>query len=398
MYLWGTNIFEIKKNILAALFSTAFSLLSIAQENSVFRFLSLPYLQQLTENSVTVISVASNPCVSYVQIGESPEVLRPVFNSKHGQIDANLPLQKIRLSGLKPGTEYYYQVVSKEIKLYQAYKIVYGDSAVSTIRSFVTPSRNISKFSFLAFNDVHSRPAFIDEVYQRNKDVSLVCYNGDMLDDIYSRDEIIQNFAAPAAASFGGTIPFVYTRGNHETRGPAARELSDFLDTPNGSYYYSFSIGNTMFMVLDTGEDKADTHPVYAGLADYDRYRTEQAEWIKRTIASHEWIKAKHRIVCAHIPATATNDGWHGSEEIAKKFLPLLNKAKLDLYLSGHTDEPVLEKPGANHNFTMVVGGGPMKSANKSNVTYIRVDVDNNNLKVGLYRYNGDLITEYKVK
>jgi hypothetical protein len=31
-------------------------------------------------------------------------------------------------------------------------------------------------------------------------------------------------------------------------------------------------------------------------------------------------------------------------------------------------------------------------------VTYIRVDVDNNNLKVGLYRYNGDLITEYKVK
>nr|MBP8783549.1 metallophosphoesterase [Paludibacter sp.] len=175
-------------------------------------------------------------------------------------------------------------------------------------------------------------------------------------------------------------------------------ELSDFLDTPNGSYYYSFSIGNTMFMVLDTGEDKADTHPVYAGLADYDRYRTEQAEWIKRTIASHEWIKAKHRIVCAHIPATATNDGWHGSEEIAKKFLPLLNKAKLDLYLSGHTHEPVLEKPGANHNFTMVVGGGPMKSANKSNVTYIRVDVDNNNLKVGLYRYNGDLITEYKVK
>lgn len=57
-----------------------------------------------------------------------------------------------------------------------------------------------------------------------------------------------------------------------------------------------------------------------------------------------------------------------------------------------------MEKPGANHNFTLVVGGGPMKSANKSNVTYIRVDVDNSNLKVGLYRYNGDLITQYKVK
>lgn len=387
-----------KKIILAVVFNTAFLLLSIAQENSAFRFLSLPYLQHLTENAVTVISVASNPCVSYVQIGESPEELRPVFNSKHGQIDANLPLQKIRLSGLEPGTKYYYRVVSKEIKIYQAYKIVYGDSVVSTIHSFVTPSSNISKFSFLAFNDVHSRPAFIDEVYQKNKDVSLVCYNGDMLDDIYTRDEIIQNFAAPAAASFGGSIPFVYTRGNHETRGPAARELSNFVDTPNGSYYYSFSIGNTIFMVLDTGEDKADTHPVYAGLADYDRYRTEQAEWIKRTIASREWKKARHRIVCAHIPATATNDGWHGSEDIAKKFLPLLNKAKVDLYLSGHTHEPVLEKPGSNHNFTMVVGGGPMKQENNGNVTYIRVDVYNLNLKVGLYKYNGELITEYKLK
>ena len=387
-----------KKIILAVVFNTAFLLLSIAQKNSAFRFLSLPYLQHLTENAVTVISVASNPCVSYVQIGESPEELRPVFNSKHGQIDANLPLQKIRLSGLEPGTKYYYRVVSKEIKIYQAYKIVYGDSVVSTIHSFVTPSSNISKFSFLAFNDVHSRPAFIDEVYQKNKDVSLVCYNGDMLDDIYTRDEIIQNFAAPAAASFGGSIPFVYTRGNHETRGPAARELSNFVDTPNGSYYYSFSIGNTIFMVLDTGEDKADTHPVYAGLADYDRYRTEQAEWIKRTIASREWKKARHRIVCAHIPATATNDGWHGSEDIAKKFLPLLNKAKVDLYLSGHTHEPVLEKPGSNHNFTMVVGGGPMKQENNGNVTYIRVDVYNLNLKVELYKYNGELITEYKLK
>ncbi|MDD3490131.1 MAG: metallophosphoesterase [Paludibacter sp.] len=387
-----------KKIITAVLFCITFSLFSYSQENTTISFLSQPYLQHLTEDAATVISVASKSCVSYVQYGKSPEALNSVFTSKHGQIDANVPVQKIRLSGLEPGTKYYYRVVSKEIKVYQAYKIVYGDSVVSTIRSFVTPHREISKFSFLAFNDVHSRPAFMSDVYQRNNDVSFVCFNGDMLDDIYTRDEIIRDFAAPAAASFAGSIPFVYTRGNHETRGPAARELSNFVETPNNQYYYSFSIGNTIFMVLDTGEDKPDTHAVYAGLADYDRYRTEQAEWIKRVVASREWKKAKHRIVCGHIPASSSNDGWHGSKEIATKFLPLLNKAKVDLYLAGHTHEPVLEKSGADHNFTMVVGGGPMKSDNKSNVTYIRVDVDNNNLKVGLYRYNGDLITEYKVK
>ena len=371
---------------------------SSAQENLGFRFLSQPYLQNMTENAVTIFSVASEPCVSYIRFGETPDMFQSIYASQHGQIDANLPVQKIRISGLKSDTKYYYRVVSKQIIVYKAYNVVYGDSILSPVRSFVTPRKNKTKFSFIAFNDVHSSPGFIDKVYQRNKDISLVCYNGDMLDDIYSRDEIIQNFSAPSALSFGGSIPIVYTRGNHETRGPAARELIDFVETPNGKYYYTFAIGKTIFMVLDTGEDKPDSHPVYAGLADYDNYRSAQAEWMKQVISSRSWRKAHHRIVCAHIPATRANDGWHGSMDIADKFLPILEKANVDLYLSGHTHEPVLEKPDLNHNYTLVVGGGPMRSDKSNNVTYIRVDVDKLDLKVSLFRHNGELIDEYKVK
>ena len=46
-------------------------------------------------------------------------------------------------------------------------------------------------------------------------------------------------------------------------------------------YYYSFNHGPVHIIVLDTGEDKADSHPVYAGLADFDKYRDSQAEWLK---------------------------------------------------------------------------------------------------------------------
>ncbi len=40
---------------------------------------------------------------------------------------------------------------------------------------------------------------------------------------------------------------------------------------------------------MDTGEDKPDTHPVYNGLADFDQYRSEQAQWLQKEVQSDEF-------------------------------------------------------------------------------------------------------------
>lgn len=389
------HLFSNMNRLNSTLITLFLSLSMLAQEKPVFSYLSMPYLQNMNNTEVSIISIASAPCLSYVQLGESKADLNQrFFASKHGQIEANTEVQKIRISDLVPGKTYYYQVVSKEIKVYQAYKVEYGDSIVSPLKSFTLPTSNKASFSFLAFNDVHSRPEYIDEIYKKNRDVDFICYNGDILDDIYSTDEIINRFSAPAARIFGGEIPFVYTRGNHETRGPAARELSRYVDTPNGEYYYSFVWGNTIFLVLDTGEDKPDNHPVYAGLADYDAYRSQQAAWVKQVVSSKAWKRASHRIVCGHIPASLENDGWHGSTEIEQKILPILNKAGVDLYLAGHTHEPKLEKSGLNHNFCLAVGGGP--ASENGNATYIRVNVQDKHVHVAIYSREGKLLNEYQ--
>ena len=68
----------------------------------------------------------------------------------------------------------------------------------------------------------------------------------------------------------------MYVRGNHETRGRFARSLHDYIATPNGKFYYSFDAGPVHFVVLDTGEDKEDSHPAYSGLTDFTGYREEQ--------------------------------------------------------------------------------------------------------------------------
>lgn len=369
-----------------------------AQTATAFEFKSQPYLQNMCTTGVSVFWVTNKSCTSYVLYGESPDVNQKAVASHHGQIDANMPVQKIRLSNLKPGKTYFYKVVSKEIKVYKPYSIKYGDSIVSTTKSFTLPYPAKTKFSFLAFNDVHSLPAYIDTVCMRNPEFDFVCYNGDILDDINEESEIVNSFCAPAAKYFAGSKPFVYTRGNHETRGVGTRALSQYVESPDGEYYYTFMWGNTCFLVLDTGEDKADEHPVYAGLADYDAYRVQQANWMKKVFASSEWKHAKHRIVCGHIPASLQNDGWHGSQDITAKFVPLLNQAKVDMYICGHTHVAKIERPSASHKYTLVIGGGPVWDNRAPGTTFIKVNVDGAKLNVELHTKSGELLDQYSLK
>lgn len=357
-----------------------------AQDNKGFEFRSLPYLQNMTNDGVTVISVAGKSCFSYVSYGETKDLNQKAFASHHGQIDANVPVQKIRLSNLKPGTTYYYQVISKEINVYQAYKFQYGDSIISPLKSFTLPYAEKSKFSFLAFNDVHSAPAYIDSVCLKNPDFDFVCYNGDMLDYINNDEQIINQLCNPSAKYFGGSKPFVFARGNHETRGAGARSLIQYLDSPNGEYYYTFVWGNTCFIILDTGEDKVDTHPEYAGLADYKQYLSVQTEWMKKVMASREWKNAKHRIVCGHIPASLEPNKGHLSQ---------LNNANVDMYICGHTHQAKIERPGKFHDYTLVIGGGPVRDKQTPGTTFIKVNVDGQNLNVELHRKDGTLIDHY---
>lgn len=57
-----------------------------------------------------------------------------------------------------------------------------------------------------------------------------------------------------------------------------------------------------MIVMLDCGEDKADSHPVYAGFTDYSAYRGEQRKWLEALVKSKEYKKARYHIVICHFP------------------------------------------------------------------------------------------------
>lgn len=367
-----------------------------------YGFESAPYLQNLQENSVSIYWIMNRSSTSWVEYGSSSDLGKIARNSSHGLFDANLPVQKAYLKGLQSATDYYYRTASVEIVQYGAYNVIFGDTVYSEIKSFRTPSAGLSEFSFIAFNDVHDRPAFIKDVIAWEDDFDFVAYLGDIMGHIDYTDDIINSVLKPSASFFAGEKPFYWVRGNHEARGSQARKLIDYIDVPGNKYFYTFNYGPAFFIVLDAGEDKPDTNQYYFSLADFDNYRYEQSLWLKEVVESSEYKSARFRIVLTHFPiylseVVASDEiHRHGRANVQENFAKLLNESGVDLLLCGHTHRYHIAYPEENvTNFHVVVGGGHIDQRHS---TYTVVDFSGDKLNVRLKSSNdGSLIEQFTV-
>lgn len=368
--------------------------LSEAQEE--FKIIAGPCLQSSFNNTMSVIWVLNKNSASWVEYGLSPENLT---EKAYGKTELGLrpigTINVVQLTDLKPGTTYYYRIVSKEILDFKPYKLTYGKTLNTDVYSFVNADVNKSSVSFLMLNDIHDRPKSIPFLLDLDKDsktkADFVFFNGDIFDYQTDEPQIIKNFLQPCTDSFAKNTPFVYVRGNHETRGKYCRELPQYFESIG---YNAFSLGPVRFVVLDTGEDKEDTHPVYADIVDFDGYRCQQAALLAKEIESKEFKKARFRVVLMHIPPRYSGD-WHGPKHCTKVFEPLLNKGKVDLVLSGHTHSYKVHEPikGLN-SYPLIIGGGPKEGTR----TLTKVTANQNELVVKMIKDDGTEVGNYSVR
>lgn len=358
-----------------------------------------PYLIEPGENYITIIWFTNKKCLSWVEYcgdknfgtfptwGGYPKIAK---SSQHGLIDANTNMHVIRIKGLEAGTKYRYRVVSKDIIQYDPYEVIYGDSVMDDIYEFETLNANKDSFSFGVINDMHERAQALDSLLQNTPTESLdmVFFNGDMLNWIGSEERILKGFIDVSAKHFAKEKSFILIRGNHEARGPNARTLFSYFPHSSGNYYYSFTHGNVRFVILDSGEDKADKHPVYAGLVDFDHYRSEQAKWLQKEVQSDEFKNAKYRIVLFHIPPFSEGKG-HGGKDITEKWGPVLNKANIDIVISGHTHRFARIKPREEKNkFPILVIGQDM---------ILKTDVSDKHLSLSVNDKEGKLVDKFLI-
>ncbi|QBQ40997.1 metallophosphoesterase family protein [Sphingobacterium psychroaquaticum] len=380
-------------SVLTLLFITAVN----GQTQSPITITHQPYIQGLTGTSVSVIWTTNRPAIAWVELAPDDSshfyrVERPRFFATNYGFKNVGTVHQVNLEGLTPGTTYRYRVYSTEVLKHVGVNVDYGKTVATGVYQqaplqFKTLGNSAST-KFAVINDIHGR----NEVMQTLLDHSnlpamdFIVFNGDMANSLLSEDQMFQDFMDTAIKRFASEKPMYYARGNHETRGPFAVSYPAYFPTPTGKLYYQFRQGDAAFIVLDCGEDKPDSDMEYSGIVDMDNYRTQQAKWLAKAVEDPAFISARYKVVICHMPPFG---GWHGELEILEKFVPILNKAGVQIMLSGHLHKHIIQKANNQVHFPIIVN---------SNNNLIQVDL---NPSRGLFKVldqQGKTVDEVLVK
>lgn len=326
-----------------------------------------PYLQHLGTDHVTIVWTTNTDCISWVEAYEYDGSNfymqeRPKFFSSADGLKTIGRIHKVTLNDLKPGTRYAYRIFSREVVSKTYSNPIFGRTDASVVYQrqplfFSTEQSDKEKTSVVVLSDIHGRAPVIGTLLSDIKPdlADFIVLNGDFVSTFNREEEIFAGGIDTLVSLFATTKPIYFVRGNHETRGTLAPEYKNYFYWPENKYYYSFSSGNTLFIVLDCGEDKPDSDKEYNDLVNFDSYRDEEVKWLKQLVNSEKFKTAKHRIVFLHMPPVFPRDQWHGEIEMRTKILPVLNKAGIDLMISGHTHRYAFIDKGSENQFPVIV-------------------------------------------
>lgn len=352
-----------------------------------------PYLQEVTGDGATFVFLTSEKSFSAIELKkEGADTSSLYYHTQYGFRDAYNTFHSIRIEKLEPGCTYQYRICSKEMRSFEPYKVTFGDSIASQWYTFKTIDPKAKGGSIFITSDTHNNTKMLETLLELcdYKTCDAFFYAGDVMNYMADGETPFHAFIDMSVKLFASSTPFEVVRGNHETRGKLARTYPHFFPKKDGKIYGSYLLGDIMVVMIDCGEDKPDDFWVYSGLNDFDSYRTEQAKWLKELVKTKEFKKAKYRIVISHFPMTKGIYDYkelsHGMDDLSDKCLPILNKAKIDLMVSGHTHEYAFhEKNAGGNNFPILVG---------SNQSAARLDIADGKIKIKAVDKNGKILLE----
>lgn len=350
------------------------------------KFTCQPYLQNVGATEATLIWATDCDAVAWVELApddgthfyaaERPQYYCTSLGKKNiGK------LHKITLKGLTPATTYRYRVFSREVTRNVNKDTRYGAIAATNVYKgqplrFTTADPETRGVRFAVVNDIHQharRYANLVAALDSSK-IDFYVLNGDMVNCLDSIAQAYDGFLNESSRLFATSKQFYMVRGNHETRGSCSQEYSRLFPTSTGNPYYAVKCGDVFMIMLDAGEDKPDSDIEYCGLAAFDEYRSEEAEWLRGVVASKDFNSAPVRIVFIHVPPIG--NGWHGLKEVREKFIPVLNKAGIDLMLSGHIHRHKFVEAGQQDmDFPLLINSNKAILDIEANAAAINVNV-----------------------
>jgi hypothetical protein len=241
-------------------------------------------------------------------------------------------IHSAHLEGLQPGTQY-------------EYRLCYGKKATDWM-SLTTFQGN--RFKALIFPDSQSADysvwkATAMPAWQRNPDAQFFVNMGDLVDN--GQDATQWNAWFDVVEPMAEKIPVASVMGNHETydlnwkvrRPEAYMKLFSLPDNGYAQYpnrFYSFTVGDVHFVVLDT---------MFSEMKDFEPdLEQDEIQWFRKDLEQNrqKWnvvVMHKDSLQYAFNPATRPGrDRQEGIGPEGEVWMPLFDEYGIDLVLSAH--------------------------------------------------------------
>ncbi len=355
---------------------------------------SAPMLQNFADTSVGVAFAVSALANGYVLIGQKPDLsdARKFLCGGYRVTDIDDRVIRVRITGLKPATRYYYRIGADRIRYDGGYRMkILGNEEDSHIYRFTTAGAK-AKAHFCVINDTHARWEPFGRVIEKVAELAPACviWNGDASNVEETVEDQIRIFLKPEIErnDYASQIPYLFAPGNHDSRGMANRHLERVWmfrqpeerlprDWDLGRNF-AVRLGDMALIGLDTAEDKLDTNPIFAGLFTSGPYREAQTEWLRDALAREEIRTAPYLVAFCHIPLFDDNprhnpgdvapddkdpqysaDFAYWQRTCARLWTPLLEEAGCQLIITAHQHRYRYDAPTADRPWAQIVGGGP---------------------------------------
>lgn len=352
-----------------------------------------PALQNLADTSVAVVFAVNALASGWVEISEQSDLSGTVrhYSGGHGMMAIDEKVAQIQVRGLKPATRYFYRIGADRIDFRHGYSMRnLGAERDSAVYSFRTLGEAASG-RFCVISDTHENRPAIGAAFKRIAELSpaAVVWNGDATNVTETEERAIDIFLRPHPdyPAYSSSVPYLFVPGNHDYRGRFARTLERVVmwrDASERSGEFAElgrnfvqRLGDIALIGLDTGEDKLDTNPAFAGIFRMREYRELQARWLEQAIETPAVKTAKFKVVCCHIPlfdpAPDANPGDAAPDDVdpryrtdfamwqrtcARLWSPSFVRAGVQLVIAAHQHRCRYDAPTADRPWAQLVGAG----------------------------------------
>lgn len=251
--------------------------------------------------------------IEYTYDGENYKV----FDATGGKIhtDKRIHSMKVPYEHLKNNS---YRIGSARVIESYSYGSRLGKELVSADYTFTVNESETQEY--LVLSDWHT---WVDRAYDAvsylgNYDAVILL--GDASPGVDFEEQVITNIVQFAGELTKGAMPVLYVRGNHETRGNYASEIPGALGL--NEFYFTSDCGPYSFVILDSGEDKDDSHPEYGGTTDYNTYRADMIRWLSGVEMQNEKIIVlSHSWKISAVEPELSEAGWNELERLGARMM-----------------------------------------------------------------------------